>query len=324
GYLPLAFDLLADLLARPTYPEEAFRRRRDLLLAELRGERDDPGARAHQRLRAEVYGRHPFRRPTKGTPASVARLRRKDLVEFHRRWFAPGRTIVAVSGDVEVAEVLDRARRTLGRWRADPAPLPLPPEPVPMPRGREILIPEPRAQVQAVLGHLGVRRDDPDFDALLLLDQVLGGGAGFTDRLSRRLRDELGLAYSVHADLTSTAGKERGLFSAAIGTGPEGFRAAIGEIRGEFRRLLREPPTAAELRTAKDYLLGSHILGLERNASRALFLLQRERLALGEDFLERYPARIERIRERDVAAAARRHLRPHALTLVAVGPVRRG
>ncbi len=324
AHLPLAFDLLADLLARPTYPEASFRRRRDLLLAELRGERDDPGARAHQRLRAEVYGRHPFRRPTKGTPASVARLRRGDLVAFHRRWFAPGRTIVAVSGDVEVAEVLHRARRTLGRWRAEPAPLPDAPEPAPPRRGREILIPEPRAQVQAVLGHLGVRRDDPDYDALLLLDQVLGGGAGFTDRLSRRLRDELGLAYSVHADLVSTAGKERGLFSASIGTGPEAFRAAIGEIRREFRRLLREPPTAGELRTAKDYLLGSHVLGLERNAVRAIFLLQRERLRLGEDFLERYPARLERVRERDVAAAARRHLRPDALTLVAVGPVRRG
>ncbi|HET6203119.1 MAG TPA: pitrilysin family protein [Planctomycetota bacterium] len=322
-HLPLGLDLLADLLARPTYPEPAFRRRRDLLLAELRGEEDDPRARAHQRLREAVYGRHPLRRPTKGTPASVARIARSDLVEFHRRWFAPQRTIVAVSGEVEAGEVLDRARRTLGAWTADPSPLPRPRRPSIQRRGREILIPEARAQVQAVLGHLGVTRDDPDFYALLLLDQVLGGGAGFTDRLSRRLREELGLAYAVHADLTSTAGKEPGLFVATVGTAGESFRAAVEGIRREFRRVLREPPSASELRTAKDYLLGSYVFGLERNAGRALHLLQRERFGLGEDFLRRYVERIERTSTGEVASAARRHVRPEALTLVAIGPLER-
>ena len=109
----------------------------------------------------------------------------------------------------------------------------------------------PREQVHVFLGHPGIRRDDPDFYKLSVMDHVLGTGPGFTDRISRKLRDEQGLCYTVSASITSSAGLEPGHFSAYIGTSPQNVARAIeGDVelnharpsRGCGARAPRSPP----------------------------------------------------------------------------------
>src|SRR5262249_28998056 len=143
-------------------------------------------------FRAMVYGDHPYGRDPRGTAREVARLTRDDVRAHHARLFAPDRTFLVAVGDFEPRRLGTLVKARFGSWapRGEPPP-PLPPlRPADRPRVRRVS--HPGEQVHIVLGHLGIPRNHPDFDALTVLDHIFGSGPGFTDRLSRVVRDELG------------------------------------------------------------------------------------------------------------------------------------
>ncbi len=320
GQLETAVEIVASLLAEPTFPADAVQRVREEVLSELLADEEDLRTRAFRRLRAEIYGRHPLHRPGEGRLETVRRLRRADLVAFHRAWYAPGRTILAFSGDRDPRDVARLVRRSFARWKGSVRPLPKSP-PVPEPRARLVVDRCEREQVHLAIGHRGIRRDDPDWFPLLVLDHVLGTGPGFTDRISRRLRDEEALAYSVSANVTASSGRDPGIFAAHLSTSPRNAERARKGMLREIRRVQTEPPSADEVRVAKDYLIGSFPFALERNAGRAQQIVRMERYGLGADFVERYPERVEAVTTADVARAARAHLHPREAAVVCVGPV---
>ena len=180
-----------------------------------------------------------------------------------------------------------------------------------------------REQVHVYMGHLGVRRKDPDWASLAVMDHVLGTGPGFTNRLGRRLRDELGLAYSVSADIHSSAGVHPGTFTAYIGTSPENLGTALGGFHEEICRIRDEPIEAEELEIARSYLLGSFVLGFERASRRASFLVAAEAQGLPDDELERLPKAFAAVTVEDVQRVARTHLFPDSCCLSVAGPVTR-
>src|SRR5437868_3968892 len=135
------------------------------------------------------------------------------------------------------------------------------------------------------MGQAGIRRDNPDYYKLLVMDYVLGTGAGFTDRLSSRLRDRLGLAYTVEAKITETAAEEPGAFTCYIGTDPENLRRVKKIFLEELTRLRQEPPGLGEVEDAKKYLLGSLPFRFTTDAGIASQLLAIERYHLGFDYL---------------------------------------
>ena len=177
----------------------------------------------------------------------------------------------------------------------------------------------PREQVHVFLGHLGVRRSDPDFYKLSVMDHILGSGPGFTSRCSRRLRDEMGLCYSVSAGISSSAGEQPGTFTAYIGTSAENRQKAIDGFLEEIRRIRTEAPSESELQDVKDYLTGSYVFALERNSNLASYAIRARRFGLGYDFVERYPDLVRAISVDDVREAAKRHLHPDNLTVVSAG-----
>ena len=178
-----------------------------------------------------------------------------------------------------------------------------------------------RQQVHVYLGHLGVRRNDPDYPALVVMDHVLGSGPGFTSRVAHKLRDELGLAYTVHASLTASAGVLPGAFTAYIGTSPQHVGTAIRGFLDEMERLRREPVPADELEMAKQYLIGSFVLGFERASRRAQYTVYAERNGLGEGHLAELLRRFRAVEAEDVLRAAQRHLHPDTPCVAASGPI---
>jgi zinc protease len=170
------------------------------------------------------------------------------------------------------------------------------------------------------MGHLGVRRSDPDYYALLLLDTILGSSPGFTSRIPRLLRDQLGLAYTTFANVAASAGVDPGRFVAYIATAPSNVDRAVDALRGEIERIVSEPVDEAELATARSYLTGSCVFRFQTNAQVAAFLLEAEVHGLGFDFVKRFPGLIENVTVEDVLGAARRHIHPAAMTTVVVGP----
>src|SRR5262249_48350993 len=145
--------------------------------------------------------------------STVEKLTRDDCVAFYTKVFVPNNTTVAIVGDFDSKEVVAEIKKITADWKKAPVKKPDLPA-VEFPNGflQKIETMKDAAQVQFYMGHAGIRRSNPDYYKLLVMDNVLGTGPGFTDRLSARLRDRQGLAYTVSATIASSAGDEPGLF----------------------------------------------------------------------------------------------------------------
>ena len=319
----LLLELFGELVTSPTYPAPEFRRQKQRLLDRLLLERDEPRVQCEHVFKRLVYGDHWLGLSAQGNHASVGRIERKHVVGFHREHWVARRAIIAVCGDVEpesVRKVLDRA---LARWTPG-EDLPYPEPELPPRAPRCDVFEAQREQVHVFLGHLGVRRADPDYPALVVMDHVLGTGPGFTNRVAMRLRDELGLAYSVSANIHGTAGMYPGMFTAYIGTSPDKVTTAIDGFVREMRRIQDERVGADELGVAKDYVVGSFALSFQRAARRAGYMISAERYQLPSDYLERAPRIFSAVTAEDVQRVARLHLHPDACCIAAAGPIKRG
>ncbi len=316
----LAVKILAEVILRPTLPKDGVRRMRELALAELQSERDEPRTVASLAFQHLVYGEHPYGRPSKGSLETMASLTPSQCRSFHKKWYLPSRAIIAGSGDLEPEKLLDLLEKAFGSWK-DKNSKPLG---VKEPRELDGPVQEnlfyPSNQVHIYLGHLGIKRTDSDFYKLLVMDHVLGTGPGFTSRISRKLRDEQGLAYAVGASITHSAGIERGMFSAYIGTSPGQEKQAIDGFIREIQAIRREAPTRKEMEDVKAYLTGSFVWALERNSNLARFLVRMERFQYGDDYIQRYPEIIRAVSAKDVRQVAEKHLHPDRSVCLRLGP----
>ncbi|MBL8860504.1 MAG: insulinase family protein [Planctomycetes bacterium] len=322
GEWELLADLVCDALSGATYPAEEVRRQKRRVLDRLLLERDDPRQQGGLRFRKLVYGSHWLGRAAYGSLASVARIGAADLRAHRQANWVGRRAILSVCGDVDPARVKRVFERHLARWRPGTLLATTPPELPPI-APRVDHFHADRQQVHLYLGHLGIRRGDPDYAALVVMDHVLGTGPGFTNRISRRLRDELGLAYTVHAAIHPSAGILPGTFTAYIGTSPQNARTAIEGFRAEIRRIQTEAPAAEELELVKGYLLGSFPLGFERASRRTSYLVAAELHGFPPDHLTRLLAEFAAVTPEDVRRVAARHLHPTASCIAASGPLTR-
>jgi zinc protease len=318
----LLLETLCECLTEPTYPRHKIERQKQRLIDRLRVDLQDPRVQGSQLFRKLVYGSHWFGRPEHGDPASLARIERADLRRFHASNWCGKRALVAFCGDVEPGKVRRLLDARLAGWRAGaelgPPDLDFPPR-----APRTAAFPAERQQAHVFLGHLGITRTDPDYAVLAVMDHVLGTGPGFTNRISRRLRDELGLAYTVSASISSSAGVLPGTFTAYIGTSPGHLRTAVAGFLREIRRIQKEPVPADELALAKNYLTGSFVLGFERAARRVQTIVSAERNKLPDDHLEQLLHAFAAVTPEDVRRVAREHLFPERSCLVVAGPVKK-
>ncbi|MCA9001426.1 MAG: insulinase family protein [Planctomycetes bacterium] len=313
-------EVMVELAARPSYPEAAVQLQMARTLSHMQVQEEDPrvqGARAFRRL---VYGEHRFGAPGQGTLDSLRGISVQDLRDHHRAHWGRARAVIAVCGNVEPDEVYEHVLNLSKDWDAGT------PEPVwsssfPERATRVEAFEKGREQVHIYYGHLGVERAVPDFPTLVVMDHVLGSGPGFVSRLSKTLRDEQGLAYTVHADIHSSAGLQPGMFTAYIGTSPEHVERAVQGIQAEVRAIRDVPVSQEELDMAKDYVTGSMVLGYERASARAGSLIGQEIHGFPEEHLDALHAAYTRVTVADIQETAQRHLHPDAACLAASGSV---
>src|SRR5208282_1818687 len=279
--LPLACELLADLVRQPVFPDGAVEWAKQRILADLQNDREDPACHADLIFRGLVYGAHPLGRDPRGSPRDVRLLTRADVVAHHRRCFKPDRAFLVAVGDFEPRTLARLVKIHFGSWAPGgepPVPLPSLQEPG---KVRVRRVERPGEQVHLMLGHLGIPRHHADFEALVVLDHIFGTGPGFSDRLGRIVRDELGLVYSIGGGMTDSADLLPGLFRVYAGTMPE------------------------EADRARRYLAGAYVFDFQTVDQRAERLLELERLGLSLDEPKHWPERISRITARQVRQAAR-------------------
>lgn len=313
--LKKGFDMFADVLLRPVFPDNELARVRERAKGFLRQQEEDPSFLAERAFKREIFGKHPYGRLTEGSPTTLDLITREDLVRFHNDYYLPNNSILSVSGDLTAEELSAFIAEYLGAWKAGELPATRTPAIEDTKIKKTIKIDKELTQANIILGHIGIRREDPDYYAVSVMNYILGGG-GFSSRLMQSIRDKMGLAYDVHSYFASF--KEAGKFQAGVQTKNESAPVAIAEMLNQMRRIRKEPVSDEELSEAKAYLTGSFPRRLDTNRKIADFLASAEFYNLGLDYVNKYGDYINAVTKEDVLRVARKYLDPENYVLVIV------
>ena len=314
---PAALELMAEVLGSPTFPEEEVERVRSQRLTEILRRQQDPNALVDERLSQELYRGTVYANPLVGTAESVASFRRETFVDLYRRCYTlKGSTLLAV-GDLDPEELLRKAESAFAGGPVGEPPEPPEVRPVPLPGIQVHLVDRPNApQTELRLGHVGVQRTHPDWRVLTILNTLLGGK--FTSRINLNLRERHGYTYGA----SSRFGPRRkpGLFTVAASVQTPSAGAAAREVLAELRQIRREPVGAQELEETLSYVAGVFPYTVQTIGD----LLKRlETLAvhgLPDDYFETYLRSLPDFTPEQLLEAARRHVDPEHIAIVAAGP----
>ena len=239
-----AFDLLADVVRNPTFPEAEVEREKKRHLDALAQQEKSGGAVAARVRSILVFGPdHPYGRAAQGLPATVERLTREDLAAFHTGRFAPGGSALIFAGDVTLEEARALAIRAFGSWSGSaPAEIPVPPA-SPSPGGRIYLVDRQDAAQTVVTQALpGLPRSAADYYALTLADGVWGGGAA--SRLDMNLREDKGYSYGVFSALRPF--HDTGIWYSVGGVQTDKTKESVAEFEKEMKAIGGEKPISRE------------------------------------------------------------------------------
>lgn len=310
--VPLAVDLLADIVRHARIDEEELVRERTVVLQEIGQVLDTPDDWVFDLWQDTAYPDQPLGRSILGPAATVERLGRGDVLGYLETHYAPARLVVAAAGRVDHDRLAELAERQLG----DLPPRPAPPMPPATYRGGRRLERDDAEQLHLVLGVEGIRYDDPDFYAAQVLATALGGG--MSSRLFQEVREERGLAYNVFAFSASYV--DTGLFGMYAAAAPDDAAELIRVLDASSRALV-DAPAEAEIARARAQLKASLLMGLE-SSSAVCEDLARQHLIFGDyQSPARIAARIDAVDAAAVARVGRRLLHRPVASLCALGPV---
>ncbi len=314
-HLEESFKILALVLTQPTLSKGEFDRVKREVMGELLKEEEDPGLVASRAFDEALFKGHPYHRPEKGYVKTLEALTLKDVRGFYERFYRPDFAIFSVAGDVTQDKLRSFMDRYLKDWKYSECPLPFLPDPLPLMKGRETVLEKGVTQANIILGHLGVKRGDPDFVKVYVMNQILGGG-GLTSRLFQRIREEGGFSYSIYSYYQPTYW--RGAFRVVLQTKNEKAQEAIKEVKKVLREYRDKGPSREELEDAKRYLTGSFPLKLDTNQEIADYMAFTAFHGLGTRYFVEFPQEIQRVTLKDVKEAAKKYIRPGDLLVVVV------
>ncbi len=317
----LAMDLLSDILLHPAFQKDELERRRQQALSNLKVEYSDPRYIAGAVLNRLVYGKNPYGLPGGGTPDSLARIDRDDLVRFRDTHYTPDRALLAFAGDVTVEAADSAAGKYLGPslWPKHGAPVESLPKPDPVQGLRIFLVDKPDAnQTQIRVGHSGIPRNNPDYIPLYVTNRIFGGG--FNSRLSTEVRQKKGLTYGAYSNFNSY--RQAGDFSASTFTRTEATAEATRLVVDLISRMSKGDLGAHELDFAKDYIAGVFPIQTETGEQVASRILAVAEYGLPADYYDTYQQRVTAVTPSEVKTMAARYFDAGNLIIVLVGNVK--
>ena len=313
-HLPLALELVSDVALEPTFPDDEVDLARTRALSSLRETLSQGPALANRRFQREVYGgEHPY--GLSRTEETVGAMERDDLVAFHEGAFRPGNALLVVAGDADLAQVREQVEAQFGGW-APGEPVAVEHPSLPEPGERDIaLVHRPgSSQSSIVVGHAGVRPDEPDYFALQVLSGILGGGAD--SRFFRILREEKGWTYGASSSFSRPL--DVGTFEVRAEVRPEVTDSTVAEVFDQLERIREEEVPSDEFEGAVNYLAGSFPLQIQTASHIASRIARDQILGLPREEFREYPSRIRSVTPEDVQSAARTHVRPEDASVVVV------
>jgi len=310
-----SFGIFMDMLKNPGFQADKVEVYRDEAIERMKQRNDDPAPILAREWDAMLYGRDSYLGRV-ATRSTIEAITTSDMREFHGKVFNPGNLIIGVTGDFEPRDMLRKIEAALNGWQAGPLnPDPTNPDPDYTPGVYRLEKDIPQGRV--AIGQRTVSRDHPDYFALSIMNDVLGG-SGFTSRITKKVRSDEGLAYSAASLLRMPAAHD-GEFRAFFQSKNRTVALAAKLIFDEIDRIRSQPITEQELETAKSALIETFPRRFEsKNATVSLFI-DDEWTGRPEGYWDEYRDNVEAVTRDDVQRVASEHLTPENMVFLIVG-----
>ncbi len=318
-----AAQLAARQLGEPAFPEAIWQRERQTLSAALKEANTRPATLAARAFNTAVYGQHPY--GFEMTQETLDRISVGDMKAAYNTLIQPCRAKVTIVGAVNRAQADELVTQLFSRLPATtpaacPA-LPVVPEVAPLDKPSEQHIAFDSAQAHVLIGQPGYKRDDPDYFALTVGNYILGGG-GFVSRLTNEVREKRGLTYSIYSYFAPAL--HAGAFTLGLQTRPDQAVQAVQVSRDVVADFVAKGPTDAELKAAKDNLIGGFALRIDSNRKLLDNVANIAWNKLALDYLDTWTQQVEKVTAADVKAAFARKLQPPKMVTVVLGGAAQG
>ncbi|CAI8956038.1 M16 family metallopeptidase [Pseudomonas chlororaphis] len=310
-----ALQLFADVVGKPTFPADSLARIKNQMLAGFEYQKQNPGKLASLELMNRLYGSHPYAHSSDGTAQSVPPISLAQLRAFHAKAYAAGNVVIALVGDLSRSDAEAIAAQISSALPKGPAlaKIPQPSEP----QASIGHIEYPSSQTSLLLAQLGIDRDDPDYAALSLGNQILGGG-GFGTRLMSEVREKRGLTYGVYSGFSPM--QARGPFMINLQTRAEMSEGTLKLVQDVLADYLKTGPTQKELDDAKRELAGSFPLSTASNADIVGQLGAIGFYNLPLSYLEDFMQQSQSLTVEQVRDVLNKHLSADKMVVVTAGP----
>ncbi|UCR82167.1 insulinase family protein [Pseudomonas chlororaphis subsp. piscium] len=310
-----ALQLFADVVGKPTFPADSLARIKNQVLAGFEYQKQNPGKLASLELMNRLYGSHPYAHSSDGTAQSVPPISLAQLRAFHAKAYAAGNVVIALVGDLSRSDAEAIAAQISAALPKGPAlaKIPQPSEP----QASIGHIEYPSSQTSLLLAQLGIDRDDPDYAALSLGNQILGGG-GFGTRLMSEVREKRGLTYGVYSGFSPM--QARGPFMINLQTRAEMSKGTLKLVQDVLADYLKTGPTQKELDDAKRELAGSFPLSTASNADIVGQLGAIGFYNLPLSYLEDFMQQSQSLTVEQVRDVLNKHLSADKTVIVTAGP----
>jgi len=316
--LKRGLHIFADLLRAPAFDPARLELAKLQAIEGIRRRQDHPGSVVGREFVKVLYGaEHPSARES--SIDFVRRITRDDLVAFHRHTIHPNGTIVGVTGDFNKDEMLASLRDVFGDWTQGTVPeLAIADVPESEALGPAVrFITKDTSQTHLRVGHLSIKVNDPDYVSLAIANDILGGSS-FRSRLFNDVRTKRGLAYSVGSRL-NTGVHDQGVWLVRAETKLASTQEVIGRFVANIERMRTELVSDAELAEAKEAYVNSFVFSFSSPSAIVSRLIELEYDGLPKDFLHQLREKVVKLSKEDILAAAKKHLHPDRLKIVAVG-----
>jgi zinc protease len=314
---PEVFKVFGEVLRTPVFDPEKLMIAKNQMMAGISRQNDDPDGILTREFKKLIYGKDS---PYSWIPtyASVGSITREDVIGWHETYFHPNRIILGVSGDFRKEETLALIKQVFGDW----------------PKGQEVsdhtafiqaevsegvfyVEKNDMTQAKIAMGHLGIRRDNPDYYSLVVVNQILSGSFGA--RLFSEIRSKQGLAYDVHGGV-GLQWDYPGMAILSMSTKTETTGKGIDALIAEARNMVDNPPTEEEVVKAKASIVNSFVFSVDSPAKVLGKYLTYEYYGYPSTWLREFRQGIEKVTTAEVKSAAQKYLRPTEFAILVVGP----